>query len=367
MKYCYYAGILTLLLGFAACTRRETPPPAFYYWKTTINLDSTDKAFLSRMCWQQPLYLRLFDVDHSAGYGGPVPAGDLSWEDGPVDQPIIPVVFLTNRTFQQLPDSAVEGLARKVHQRIADDLRPVAIHAVHHIYKAAFDTAKNYSVLRDSLCKIWLKKVPEVQFDCDWTATTRERYFHFLRAMKQLYPDQRVSCTVRLHQYRDRQQTGVPPVDRGTLMCYNTGDPRKPTTRNAILDIALVKGYLKAAPYPLPLDVALPLFSWGTWFRNGEFRGLLQGWDADALSDPALFRSLDAQHFQVRRDTVIDRDYLREGDEIRLDAPDAADLEATAALLRKVKASDGKVIFFDFQPKYTSKYEQLVKDCMRGF
>ena len=54
-----------------------------------------------------------------------------------------------------------------------------------------------------------------------------------------------------------------PPVDYGALMLYNTGDPRKWTERNPILDARDVYPYVKRLDdYPLPLAAAYPVFSW---------------------------------------------------------------------------------------------------------
>ena len=78
------------------------------------------------------------------------------------------------------------------------------------------------------------------------------------------------------HQYRDRKTMGIPPVERVMLMCYNTGDPKKLAESNAILDAQVVKYYLKGKKYPREMDVALPQFNWGAWYRAGAFQGLLR-------------------------------------------------------------------------------------------
>ena len=55
----------------------------------------------------------------------------------------------------------------------------------------------------------------------------------------------------------------APPVDYGTLMIYNTGDPRKWEERNPILDYRDVHPYLQRLDqYPLPLAAAYPVFIW---------------------------------------------------------------------------------------------------------
>ena len=83
-------------------------------------------------------------------------------------------------------------------------------------------------------------------------------YYQFLKEVKEAW-GQHLSTTIRLHQL----SMPAPPVDDGVLMLYNTGDPRKWTERNPILDIRDVAPFLKRLDtYPLPLAAAYPVFSW---------------------------------------------------------------------------------------------------------
>ena len=67
-----------------------------------------------------------------------------------------------------------------------------------------------------------IENVKEIQIDCDWTASTQEAYFEFLHYLKEKAKDKQIqlSATIRLHQL----SMTPPPVDRGILMMYNTGD-----------------------------------------------------------------------------------------------------------------------------------------------
>src|SRR3954466_1404652 len=51
--------------------------------------------------------------------------------------------------------------------------------------------------------------VRELQLDCDWTDSTREGFFAFLRALK-TEAHVPLSSTIRLHQVKYRERTGVP-------------------------------------------------------------------------------------------------------------------------------------------------------------
>ncbi len=362
---------LLLAVGWRQCALAPERPsqPCFYYWKTQMRFDSTEWKRLARISGQRPLYVRFFDVDYSGGYRNAVPLGDL-WVDGTVSdgRPIVPTVYITNRVFEQLSDSLAEQLAARVHRRIEQKMkdRTGEMGWLLLPYRTAtYDTDR---ALRDSLCNDWLRRCDEIQMDCDWTAATRDRYFRFLKTLRALAAPRRVSCTVRLHQYRDRDRAGIPPVDYAMLMCYNMADPRKPATADAIFDPALIKGYLKAPRYPLPMDVALPMFSWGAWFRDEKFQGLLAGWSEASVSDTTFCAAEAAGRWRILRDTVLGRDYLRAGDLVRLDAPAEADLLAVTALLRRrVQGKDSRLVFFDWQTEKIARYEKIVAACAARF
>src|SRR5207253_974111 len=67
--------------------------------------------------------------------------------------------------------------------------------------------------------------VRELKMDCDWSEGTRAAYFTFLATLRDLARPTGItlSATIRLHQIKYRERTGVPPVDRGMLMFYNIG------------------------------------------------------------------------------------------------------------------------------------------------
>ena len=66
-----------------------------------------------------------------------------------------------------------------------------------------------------------------------------------------------LSATIRLHQLKFIGESGIPPVDKGLLMCYNMGDLHRLRISNSILETAELKKYIKQlSVYPLKLDVA---------------------------------------------------------------------------------------------------------------
>ena len=220
-----YIGLL-LVLMVTSCQQRErlAEGNAVYYWRTDFRFDSIERAFL-RLYNINKVYCRYFDVVMSEEQG-PVPNATITFSDSlPIGVEMIPTIYITEDCMHQDP----KGLAEKLVKRI-----------------------QQMNETND------IKGVQEIQIDCDYTAKSRKVYYQFLKEVKSAWK-QRLSTTIRLHQLSMEE----PPVDYGALMLYNTGDPRKWTERNPILDARDVYPYVKRLDdYPLPLAAAYPVFSW---------------------------------------------------------------------------------------------------------
>jgi len=228
-------GVISMML--VGCTQPKELPEenAVYYWRTDLRLDSTERAFLATYHIKK-VYCRYFDVVINDTATGPMPNATIHFNDTlPDGIELIPTVYITENCMHQ----PHKGLAQKLVQRI-----------------------KQMNKTND------IKNVHEIQIDCDYTERSRQTYYEFLKEvraawLKQHNPDDAsthiLSTTIRLHQLAME----APPADYGVLMLYNTGDPRKWTERNPILDIRDVSPYLKRLDdYPLPLAAAYPVYSW---------------------------------------------------------------------------------------------------------
>lgn len=224
---------------------------AMYFWQTSLRIDSAEKAFLHQHQVKK-LYVRYFDVVMDGTEA--MPNATLSFGDGPVfgphgmmpdDMEVVPVIYVLNECMEQQHD----GLADKILKRILqmDDTNGI-------------------------------RHVREIQIDCDWTMSTRKNYFAFLQRLHELCEEKHLalSTTVRLHQLSQ----SVPPVDRGVLMVYNTGDVTDIHERYPILNIKEVNKYLRYLPdYKLQLSAAYPLFKWKVLFRNNQYVGIIHSKD----------------------------------------------------------------------------------------
>lgn len=316
--------VLILALGIfwvSSCSLRtpRTVARSFYYWKAQFRLERRDVAALRQLQIKR-LYLKFFDVVWQGA--GPVPASPLRVVNPPPSfVAVIPCVYITNETMLHLPPDRIRDLAFKICAKIQR-------------------MAERYH----------LRRVPEAQLDCDWTLQTRDKYFRLLREVRSSFASRgiRLSATIRLHQVKYRKLTGIPPVDRGMLMFYNLTPVKEFTTANSILDPAAGKAYTAALKgYPLPLDIALPLFSWGVIFQDDHFIGLANDFSrAELRANPnfaiyAPARRINhpgahpANYYRVKHDVYLHQTQLYKGDLIRVEESDYRTLRECAAYLAR--------------------------------
>jgi hypothetical protein len=298
---------------------------AFYHWKTTVDTS------VFHSIKTEKLYVHLFDVDWDDAAHFPKPIGELQNFDAFRNfKKIVPVVFLTNKTFTQIIDYQIDTLALRVFEKIKKNTAGVAFE--------------------------------EIQFDCDWTAMTQKHYFSFLKKIKNLFLNKKISATIRLHQIKFMEKTGVPPVDRGMLMAYNMGNLDDLKTENSILSIEILKSYLKNFDkYPLDLDVALPIFSWGIVFRDGEavkiINHLSQTEMAQTPQYSLLFQQNSANRYVLLKNQYVKGFYLYENDEIRIEEAPLSNLtEAAQFLSQNIKNQQLTVAFYHLDSATLKKY-----------
>ena len=286
------------LVFFISCQKQPRQVnTSFYHWKTDFHLSDFEKNYCNQLKINK-LYVRLFDVDWDEASHFPKPIAIVNSLEK-TDWEIIPTIFITNKTFTQLADNQVDTLAKLIFDKIY---------------------LKTKSVVTASVTRQEGVNFNEIQIDCDWTITTRDRFFSFLKKIKTV-SQKKISATIRLHQVKFKEKTGVPPVDAGVLMAYNMGNLEDVKTQNSILDIEILKSYVsKLKNYPLKLDVALPIFSWGVVVRDGEVVKLINNLTKNELQlTPQYFIEKKDNHFEVLKNTYLKGFYLYKDDEIRIE------------------------------------------------
>ena len=336
------ALLLSLCLLFACNRSHHNVTKGFYYWKTIYKTSQYERSTLQQLGVHK-MYVRFFDVDEDAATGHTLPIAPVRIEAKDSGFAYIPVIFITQRALITLNDSAVPQLANSI------------------------------CGLTQSLCGQAGLTPQEVQIDCDWTKSTKEKYFHLLRLIKQdaFINGKTLSCTIRLNQVKYKLNTGIPPVDKGLLMCYGMGTLKKFGPYNSILDADAAKDYLKHIDdYPLPMDMALPIFEWCVLFREQQFRGILHEVTTADLSSCELFKQNDRNLYICLHDSVWHSYRLQRGDIIRAEAPVYEDLLTMAGYsAARIKNTDLNVILFACDSITLSKYSpndlQAVYNCYR--
>lgn len=333
--------ILLIIILLFSCNHaaKRNITPAFYYWKQTWTGNSAELKYMQDLPARR-LYVKLFDVAINEATQAPGPVAVFHQKAAfPAGVEIVPVVFLMNEIWAHPDPGLAVNVARLIEQ------------------------------LCDSLPA---NSIKEIQLDCDWTQTSRDAYFSFIKQIRQtpFFRHRRVSTTIRMYQVKYKVRTGVPPADRGLLMCYNMGDLRKPGSHNSILDLDAMESYLgenRVAGYPLPLDIALPLFSWSVLFRNGTaYTGILRNIGTEELQDTTIFAVDEKQLYTVRKDTLLNGYPLKEGNVIRRETIDQPALEAAAKMVAKqLRTPDPVIIFYHLDSTTLKKYSlnELQKVC----
>jgi hypothetical protein len=304
-----YLICLLITIPFGRCkkTNRITYP-SFYYWKSTLKTTDLDTVKINNFGLKR-LYIKYLDIDWNAIQGAqPRSVTQVQTAALPKNVEIVPVVFIMNRVFLNLKSEDLPILADRLLTQL----------------------------------KVVPAPCPELQIDCDWSEASRSRYFEFLKILKQKSLNiPTLSVTIRLHQIRYRQKTGIPPVDRGMLMMYNLLKVNDFNDRNSIYETAEARKYLQnMKPYPLPLDVVLPLWYWAVAYREGKFLHLFNHLNTKSCENLTFLAREKPPFFRVKQDTVFQNEYLRLGDQLKIEemTPDA--LLESADLARKFIQND---------------------------
>ncbi|WP_246862655.1 hypothetical protein [Pedobacter sp. KBS0701] len=306
---------------FLGCKQKSIVHPTFYYWKTDYQNKKEETAYLDQFK-SNSLYVRIMDVDFNPDLQLPVPVSPIKFSDSiPKHTNIIPVVFIVNQVFNKIDTMQTVVMADRIAKFVEAKVKQAG--------------KQNYH---------------ELQIDCDWTKGTRNRYFKFLEQLKArpLLKGKTISVTLRLHQVKNIVSSGVPPVEKAILMCYNMGNLRKYGEQNSILDQHEMDLYLKdyLSQYPLPLDVALPIFEWAVVFRNGQYAGISKRISKIQIDDKKLFKRKENS---ILYDLLVDYPAagLKKDDIVRWEQISPEDLLVTSKFLsRSLAPRERNLVFY---------------------
>ncbi len=309
--------IALLILVITSCANKEnTKKVSFYHWKAKAIYTDTYKEALS-LAETKSIYVHYFDLKllnkNDWKNDGIYPVYLLRDVDKAyLDFEIIPVVYITNQVFKNKID--IDGLAQR--------------------------TAKLINQISEKQFK---KKITTIQIDCDWTQSTKHAYFEFLKLISKEFE---VSTTIRLHQIKFKEKTGVPPVKSGTLMLYNMGD-LKNQQQNSILENNIVKQYINVdTNYPLELNLGLPLFSQTIVTNTANKIKIIKDTERSILENDIHFKKIDKMNFSIIKDTLYKGFYLSEGYNLKLEELTEDEIIASYKTVKNSKLNITELVFY---------------------
>ncbi len=332
-KNVYYFLILCI---FTFCSRENLPKSniSFYHWKSEASINEPYTKAIHTTDTDK-IYLHYFDIATKGRinqYNNSIfPTYVLKKVSKEYqDFEIVPVVYITNEVF-------------KVQKLDITDLSNRITKLIHQI------STKHFG-----------REIKEIQIDCDWTQSTRNVYFEFLNTLSTQFD---IDVTIRLHQIKFKDKTGVPPVKRGTLMLYNIGD-LKHKQQNSILENAIVKQYINSkTTYPIPLHIGLPLFSQTVVTNMDNKIKIIKNTERDVLENDNHFKKLSEFNFEIAKDTLYKGFYLSKGYTLKLEELKETEIIASYKTIKKSKLQTNNIIFYhlDEQSLLSIDLQQIIE------
>ena len=318
---------LIIVLAIGACVKKPLPEVSFYYWRTVFSLTDAERDLL-KSTDSAKIYLRYFDLILPKGSTEAIPESPITFTDSIGNLEIIPVIYIKNEVMLNNKEN---------FEKLADKMLD---------YISQINKKNNIPT-------------SEIQIDCDWTLASKDNFMRFMKILKSKTSNT-LSATIRLHQIKYAKTTGIPTADYGVLMYYNMGKIAVDDS-NSIYDRKIAEQYLsKLSEYPLPLKVALPIFSWAVQIRTNKVVGLSAKITQNDLFSKD-FETVSENVFRVKRSHYLKGSSLNKNDLLKIDKISSKDLSDMASDLKKnLKESPSEIIFFDLNETNIKQYEKSI-------
>jgi len=323
-KKIFFSFLILVMIG--ACRKENSSKNiSFYHWKSkAIYSKSFENAINTSRT--NKIYLHYFDVNTvpnpNSNDDEIFPTYVLKSVSKEYQNfKIIPVVYIINKVFKT-KDLDIKELSDRIQKLI------------NQITEKYFD-----------------EKIKQIQIDCDWTESTRGSYFELLKQLQNYFE---IDVTIRLHQIKYKKRTGIPPVKEGTLMLYNIGD-LKNKQQNSTLESSIVKQYISSkTDYPLPLNIALPLFSQTVITNNDNKIKIIKNTERNILESDHHFKKIDDLNFIVVKDTLYKGFFLLKGYNLKLEEMDETVIITSYKLIKESQLNINDIIFYHLDKKSLS-------------
>ncbi len=323
-KICFFVCLVLICIQCQNGPDNKNIERAFYYWKTVYSLNQEEQTMVDSLKINK-LYIRYFDVDWDEKTKRPIPKAPISFIEMPSCK-MVPVVFITNRTMLNTAEVEIPTLAKSILSKVE------SMHG---------NNQPDYE---------------EIQLDCDWSEKSRNNYFKLLFEVEKLLGKSKIlSVTIRLHQVKFSNRTGIPPVDKGVLMVYNIASINEINTANSIFDADIVKQYTdNLADYPLHLDLAFPIYNQNVLFRAGQYMGVWRDKNIfDPTLSPAYFKHFDKNKYKCIKDTFMHNIFIRKEDMVRMEQTNLEEVKNVyKAIQNQLKRDTFTLILFDINSSH---------------
>ena len=324
MKFKNYSIIILILLS---CNKSVKDVNfSLYYWKNNALLTESQKNIIDTNPIQK-IYLKICDFKWSESQQKiETPSISQNIKSSKV---IVPVFFIENKVFDNKNGK--------------------------EFYDFFKETIKDFD---------YISEAKNIQIDCDWTVQTKNNYFNFLENLKKSGYNPEV--TLRLHQIKHSNITGIPNVEIGVLMIYNLTSPSIFNQENSIYNHHLAHSYLdeKINTYPLKLKAALPAFSWGVHFQYEKIQRLINNTTIEDYKRQEL-EEIKPNIFKSNKVFYFKNIPINKRDIIRYEAPDIINVsEMIEYLTKNIKQDSLEIIFFSLDSKFFNEqyklYEKII-------
>ena len=320
MKIFCFVFLFALMIS---CENSKSHDYTFYYWRTHLSLDAPEKAALDKAS-SPYIYTRFFDIEKVNGKFQPV-AVITKDRTFTTEKEVVPVIFIKNDLFYDITLDEINFLAQNVA-----------------------------ALIKKKQTEFGFKVSSQIQIDCDWTAGTNKEYFAFLQKLRE-FSKKEITCTLRLHQVKNSKLSGIPPVEKVFLMCYSTSSPLENSDRNSILDVPTLKTYLKnVASYPLEMDIALPIYSWGIVTNHLGRHKLINALSVEDLKN-VNFKKISDTEVEVIKDGFYFGNYLNKGFNLKVEEISEDQLNQVKKYLNK-KLPGYSIVYYHLDSRFLNHH-----------
>jgi hypothetical protein len=311
-----------------------------YYWKTTMDFSANDILLLQKMNVKK-IYFRIFDIVYDDIKKTPAPqqpvnvVNTASWVGKLPGVSLIPVIFITQDLMQKTQSHDLPVLASNMAK----------------LSKEIIERGKlGYS--------------GEFQLDCDWTPTTRDKYFRLIELFRSAFnkksnahPEWKISTTIRLHQVKYSKNTGVPPADEFSLMAYNIKDVLEFTKEPTMFNLNELKKYLSSAQdYPQALNIILPVFREVYVYRAGRLKTVLTDVDDNELDNKKVFEKKSPGIYLCVKYTDYNGQHFDAGDVVKIETETPGELFRAMDIIEKSVRTGDTLSFYYFDGKMIGRF-----------